>query len=89
MSSVIYGRGPMARSAPVVWQETEFGDMLVFDMPDDTDMIIVCESCNTGMKPRMVLLPHQLYRETIEQCGNDIVLVPANCEDYIYVKIGN
>jgi len=63
--------------------------MLEFTMPEDCNVIILCEASGSGMKPRQVLLPHQLYRKTIEKYGNDVVLVPANCEDYIHVKTGN
>ena len=90
MSSIIYGKGTIGRKpCPVVWQETTFGDMLIYDIPKDCDVIILCESNNSGMKPRRVLLPHQVYRKTIEEYGNDVVLVPVNCEEYVHVKAGN
>ena len=75
------------REHAVVWKECGFGDMLQFDMPEGCNVVILCESSGTGMKPKRVLLPHQVYRETIAEHGNDVVLVPARCEDYIHVEL--
>lgn len=72
---------------PVVWQETTFGDLLKFKMPEDCNLVILCESHSSGMKPARVLLPHQVYRKTIEEYGNDVVLVPARTRDYIHVEL--
>ena len=85
--TVTIGRGHEAKTIPVVWRESTFGDVLEFPMPGDTNVIILCVSDSTGMKPAAVKLPHQIYRETLAKYGNDVVLVPAKSEDYIHVLL--
>ena len=69
------------------WKSTAFGDMLVFDMPDDCDVVLLAQSHPAGMRVKKVLLPHQVYRKTIEELGGDVVLIPARARDYIEVRI--
>jgi hypothetical protein len=83
---ITIGRGPDAEEKSIIWEETPFGDMLVYDIPDDCDVVLLCEANGTGMVPRRILLPHQVYRKTIEQYNGEVILIPANSKEYIYVE---
>lgn len=73
-----------------------FGEYAALDLPDDVDLIIVCENAGGGLRPLNMLLPHQLYKkdlialekELAKKCTSfgEIVVVPVRSSEYITVS---
>jgi len=70
---------------------TRFGNHYRLPMPADCDVVILC-GWNQQIQPRKLLLPHQVYTETV----NDVLkyfdtseawVIPARSKDYIKLPI--
>ena len=67
------------------WQSSSFGDFLCFDKPLDCDVIVV--GVHKGqIVPVRVMLPHQLYRQTVaeilkEHGAQEIHVIPYNSKE--------
>lgn len=46
---------------------SHFGDRIEVPMPSDCSTILVCADTIGGHKPLKILLPHQLYVETVRK----------------------
>lgn len=55
-------RGLKARTCP-----TRFGQAVDLDLPEGTTAIIVSVNSGQGYQPKRLLLPHQLYVDTIRK----------------------
>jgi hypothetical protein len=56
----------MTKALPLIWQDTTFGEHLVFDVPPDCNCIIV-GVLKHQFVPVDVLLPHQAYKERLAE----------------------
>ena len=53
---------------PVVkYSPSDFGESVDFDLPDGANLILVCVNYYHGDSPRTMMLPHQLYRKTMQK----------------------
>jgi hypothetical protein len=66
-----------------------FGNWVQHEWPPGTDVVIIgtCTGPN-GIVPRRLVLPHQVYVETLQEMAaafdaRDIVLIPAKSADYL------
>ncbi len=67
-----------------------FGDMCVFDMPDDCNIVILAVNKGFGLRPVSLCLPGQVYVETIQKLleehqAKEIVAIPASSDNYISI----
>jgi len=69
-----------------------FGKFFDFrkDIPEGCDVVIVCVNDGTGLKPKKLLLPHQVYLRDINKllkeaggCYKQVTVVSARSKDYI------
>lgn len=66
-----------------------FGMYLNLEMPEGTDVVILCYNEGTGLRPLSLLLPHQMYVKDLERIfkeipgATEIVAIPAKSSDYI------
>jgi hypothetical protein len=77
-------------AVPILESE-HFGRFLAVPFPPECNVMIVCVNEGYGMKPVRVLLPHQLYVESIRKLIEDypsarwITCIPANSQHYVDV----
>ena len=50
----------------VKYSSSSFGESIDFNLPHGANLILVCLNYYSGDAPRTILLPHQLYRETMK-----------------------
>lgn len=94
MSTATTGRQKVRRNDGITVKVVRchpFGDMLDFDMPPGTDVVIVCINDGMGLQPVRVLLPHQVYTRTIRDLLREypatrtITVIPVTASLYIDV----
>jgi hypothetical protein len=81
------------RSFKVPTVPSSFGEQLVVPAPLDADAMIVCTWNGGGLRPRALLLLHQLYTEAVERILADdpdardgvVVCVPIRSAEYAVV----
>lgn len=71
--------------SPTGLTSSSFGEIIKFDMPHDCDIVIVCVNNGFGLKPKQLLMPHQIYdknmRVLLEE-HKEVTLIPARSKDY-------
>ena len=77
---------PMVKWVP----DPTFGEYLSVPMPKDCDMIIVCVD-TLQHQPRLMLLPHQCYREEMKKLvakegAESITIIPYRNKNKIMVS---
>lgn len=79
----------MKRVFGSVVHENNFGK-LIYEKQGNEDVVIVCIEISGKLKPLNLLLPHQIYKDSIEKIidkyGTEkIVVIPAKTTDYSYL----
>lgn len=68
-----------------------FGEMLCLDLPKDVSAVILCVNEGYGLVPLEIRLPHQVYKEKIEEYAKkypraeSFVVIPVRSSEYIQV----
>ena len=82
--------------ADLKWVKTNFGDMLDVQksLPLGCDLIILCVNDQIGgHKPKLVRLPHQLYRKDFEKLlesyphARDFTVIPVRSSEKIDIPL--
>lgn len=76
-----------------------FGDAFSLPIPDGCNVVILCTNSGTGLVPRRLVLPHQVYLHTAKALALahaaegrgggpvEVVAVPARSCDYITLPL--
>lgn len=83
-----------SKAKPLTFIPTNFGLMLDYQFPEGCDMVVVCLDLPTGYQPVRLRLPHQVYREYLQDLRNrfpaatGFTLIPYRSSDRVTVSFG-